>query len=507
MKLLVLGLYMVTMLAIGLVSLKRSQDVGGFFLGNRTIGPWVSAFAYGTTYFSAVIFIGYAGKVGWSFGLSGVWIAVGNALVGTFLAWRVLARPTRTMTARLNVMTMPEFLAARYDSPSLRTVAALLIFIFLVPYSASVYLGLSYLFEQVFRVDFNIALLCMAGLTAVYLVLGGYFAVTLTDFIQGLVMLAGVALLVFYVLSAAPVGGLFQGLQGLRSIDPRLVSPVGPNWVALLSLVTLTSLGPWGLPQMVQKFYAIKDERSIWPATVVSTLFALIISGGAYFTGAFGRLFFNNQMPLLNGKPNPDLIMPLIVDRFLPEGVALLLLLLVLAASMSTLASLVLVSSSAVAIDLLQGAAPQISRRTVLFLLRFLCVAFIGLSVYIALKPTIILVLMSLSWGTVAGGFLAPYLYGLYWRRTTKAGAWAGLISGVALSLGLSFYYRLDSNLIPAIGSLAMILPLAVVPLVSLLTPAFSPEHLQRVFGEDGAGASTGAVGWSRSGRAGLDVD
>lgn len=498
MKIFILLLYFIVMLAIGLASHRRSRDIGGFFLGHRSIGPWISAFAYGTTYFSAVIFIGYAGKVGWSFGLSSLWIAVGNALVGTFLAWKILARPTRVMTARLNALTLPEFLAARYDSPALKTASALLIFIFLVPYSASVYLGLSYLFEQVFHLDFTLALILMAGLTAVYLVLGGYIAVTWTDFIQGLVMLGGVFLLVYYVVTAPPVGGLIQGIKALRDINPQLVSPLGPNWVGLLSLVVLTSLGPWGLPQMVQKFYAIKDEKAIRPATVVSTFFALVIATGAYFTGSFGRLFFNNQMPLLNGRPNPDLIMPLIIERFLPPGIGVVILVLVLAASMSTLSSLVLVSSSAVAIDLLQGAWPKISKRIVLSCLRLLCVIFIGLSVYIALKPTIILVLMSLSWGTVAGGFLAPYLYGLYWRRTTKAGAWAGFLTGVTLSLGLSFYYRLDSSIVPIIGSLAMLLPLAVVPAVSLFTPAFSPEHLKHVFGEESPGLSRDLQSWPR---------
>lgn len=483
MKFFILGLYFAILIAIGFYNLRKSKDVGGFFLGNRSVGPWLSAFAYGTTYFSAVIFIGYAGKVGWGFGLSDVWIIIGNAFIGTYLAWKVLARPTREMTVRLNAMTMPEFLAARYDCPYFRTVGALLIFIFLVPYSASVYMGLSYLFEQVFQINFTTALLFMAGLTAIYLVLGGYFAVTMTDFIQGLLMLGGVFVLLYYVFASEPVGGLVTGINRLAAIDPRLVSPAGPNWWGLLSLVVLTSLGPWGLPQMVQKFYAIKDERSIRPATIVSTIFALVVATGAYFTGAFGRLFFDNQMPLLNGSPNPDLIMPQIISQYLPPWVGLLLLLLVLAASMSTLASLVLVSSSAVAIDLVQGSAPGLSRRTVVALMRFLCVCFIGLSVYIALKPTIILVLMSLSWGTVAGAFLAPYLYGLYWRRTTKAGAWAGMLTGLLLSLGLSFYYNLDGNLIPTIGSLAMIIPLGVVPLVSLLTPAFSREHLLKVFG------------------------
>ncbi|MDN5347841.1 MAG: solute:Na+ symporter, family [Clostridia bacterium] len=496
MKFLALFLYFALMLGVGIVSMRRARDVGGFFLGNRTVGPWISAFAYGTTYFSAVLFIGYAGKVGWGFGLSAIWVGIGNAVLGSYLAWKVLARPTRLMTERLGVMTMPEFLAARYDSPALKTVAALLIFIFLVPYSASVYMGLSYLFEEVFHIPFTWALISMAVLTGIYLVLGGYIAVTLTDFIQGLIMVAGVVLLIYYVCAAAPIGGVLSGLNKLAAINPKLASPfTTTNWVGLISLVLLTSLGPWGLPQMVQKFYAIKDEKAIRPATIVSTLFALLIGFGAYFTGAFGRVFFNNQMPLLNGRPNPDLIMPQIMNQFLPPAIGLLILLLVLAASMSTLASLVLVSSSAVAIDLVQGGAPNVSRKTVLFLLRFLCLFFIGLSVYIALKPTIILVLMSLSWGTVAGGFLAPYLYGLYWPRTTKAGAWAGLITGVGLSLGLAYYYHLDGAVIPTIGTLAMVVPLGVVPLVSLVTPAFSREHLARVFGTEGVVAASPAKG------------
>ncbi|MDK2821309.1 MAG: solute:Na+ symporter, family [Clostridia bacterium] len=483
MKFFILGIYFIVLFSIGVFSSRKTKDVSGFFLGNRNIGPWVSAFAYGTTYFSAVIFIGYAGKVGWGFGLSDLWIVVGNAFVGTFLAWKVLARPTREMTVRLNALTMPEFLAARYDCPWLRTVGALLIFIFMVPYSASVYLGLSYLFEHVFQIDFATALIVMAMLTAFYLVLGGYLAVTLTDFIQGLVMIGGIFVFLFYIINSEPVGGLITGINRLAAIDHSLVSPMGPNWISLLSLVVLTSLGPWGLPQMVQKFYAIKDERSIRAATIVSTIFAVIIATGAYFPGALGRLFFNNQIPLLNGNPNPDLIMPQIIDQFLPPWVGLLIMLLVLAASMSTLASLVLVSSSAIAIDLIRGTVSGVSHRVIVTLLRVLCVFFIGLSVYIALKPTIILVLMSLSWGTLAGAFLAPYLYGLFWPRTTKAGAWAGLLSGFFISIGLSFYYHLDSSVIPTIGCLAMIIPLGVVPLVSLVTPAFSSKHLAKVFG------------------------
>ena len=144
MKYVVLALYACMMVSIIAVSARKSLNLNDFFLGGRKVGPWFSAFAYGTSYFSAVIIIGYAGKIGWEHGLSVVWIGLGNAFIGNLLAWIFLARRTRMMGERLGVCTMPDFFEKRYGDRRLRMVAALLIFIFLVPYSASVYQGLGY---------------------------------------------------------------------------------------------------------------------------------------------------------------------------------------------------------------------------------------------------------------------------------------------------------------------------------------------------------------------------
>ncbi|HHW44988.1 sodium/solute symporter [Desulfofundulus thermobenzoicus] len=487
MKWLLLGIFVCVLLYSGYRSMVRTRTVNDFFLGGRAMGPWLSAFAYGTTYFSAVIFIGYAGKVGWGFGLAGLWIVLGNTLLGSLLAWLVLAKRTRLMTARLGAMTMPEFLEARYQCPSMKIFSALVIFLFLVPYSASVYMGLSYLFNQIFGIPYLYAALLMCLLTAVYLVMGGYRAVALTDFIQGLVMLAGVGALLYFVLAAPQVGGLLPGIKRLAEINPGLASVTGPGgqWLPLASLVILTSLGPWGLPQMVQKFYAIRNERAIRPAMVVATLFALVITFGAYFTGALTHLFFD-KLPLdpATGKPTPDMLMPILIHNTLPEFGALLILLLVLSASMSTLASLVLVSSSAISIDLVQAVRPALGKKHGVLLLRILCLLFIVLSLILALaKPAIILSLMAMSWGTVAGAFLAPYLYGLFWRGTTAAGAWAGILGGLGISIVPSLYFHLDPGVIPMVGCLAMIIPLLVVPAVSLITPPLPAEVLDRAFG------------------------
>lgn len=485
MKYFIVLVYVCIMVAIGYVSMKKTKNVSDFFLGGRTIGPWISAFSYGTTYFSAVLFIGYAGKVGWGFGMSALWIVLGNSIVGAYLAWAVLARRTRSMTARMGALTMPAFLEKRYDSKALKIVSALIIFVFLVPYSASVYMGLSYLFESVFNIPFMTALLFIAGLTAVYLTMGGYFAITLSDFIQGIIMICGVVVLLVFIIGDPHVGGLSAGLAKLADYDSRLVGPVGPGgFIPLLSLVVLTSLGAWGLPQMVQKFYSIKSEDSISKAKIVCAVFSFIIAFGAYFTGAFGRLFFNNQMPASGGVPNPDMIMPQIITQVLPEAMAVIILLLVLSASMSTLASLVLVSSSAIAIDLVRDTLyPNIGKKANMVLMRVLCLVFVALSVYLAVKPTVILNLMSISWGAVAGAFLAPYFYGLFSRSVTRAGAWAGIISAVSISMGLSLYYGFNGPEIPVIGSIAIVSPLLIVPLVSAVTRKLPEEHLERVFG------------------------
>ena len=491
-----LAIYIVCLVFISWYSSKRVKTIDDFFLGNRKIGPWASAFAYATTYFSAVIFIGYAGNIGWNFGLAAVLIGIGNALVGNYAAWKVLAKRTRSMTRKLKVSTMPDFFEKRYQSRGLKIAAAVVIFVFLTPYCASVYQGLSYLFEMAFGIPFIYCILGMAVLTGVYLLIGGYLATVLSDMFQGVIMLFGVVVMVALVLGHSAVGGLAEGVRRLSEIDPALTSLTGgANWFALLSLIVLTSLGPWGLPQMIHKFYAVKDERSIKSATRLSTAFCLLIGGGAYLSGVFGRLFLNNRLPVdpITGAGSVDMIMPQAISLALPAALIGLIVILVLSASMSTLSSLVLVSSSAISMDLVKGALrPNMENRSVMRLMRVLCVLFIAVSVVIATnRVNAIVTLMSFSWGTLAGSFLAPYLYGLYWKGATKAGAWAGVVSGVAVTGGLALFTTLSA---PSIGMISMLAGIVVVPAVSLLTPKLSAAHLDYVFGSEEAPEETAAA-------------
>lgn len=476
-----LTVFFAVMVAIGIYCRKQAADVNGFVLGGRSVGPWLTAFAYGTSYFSAVIFVGYAGQFGWRFGIASTWIGLGNAVLGSLLAWVILGRRTRIMSQYLNSATMPEFFGARFDSKALKIGASVIVFIFLIPYTASLYNGLSRLFGMAFDIDYTVCIILMAVLTGVYVVAGGYMATAINDFIQGTIMLVGIVLVIAAVLNSQ--GGFLAAIEGLAQVRDESVSTVpgvfasffGPDPLNLLGVVVLTSLGTWGLPQMVQKFYAIKNEEAIKKGTMISTLFAVVVAGGCYFLGGFGRLF-SDKIDLAAG--GYDSIIPTMLSGLSPLMIALVVI-LVLSASMSTLSSLVLASSSTLTIDFLKdNFIKEMDEKKQVGLMRSLIVVFIAISVVIAIiqyksSVTFIAQLMGISWGALSGAFLAPFLYGLYWKRTTGAACWVSFVFGS----GIMILNMTNKSLFPAIlqspincGAFAMLSGLVLVPVVSAFT-------------------------------------
>lgn len=499
-KILLTIIFLVVIIAVGFYSHKQARSVDGFVLGGRNVGPWLTAFAYGTSYFSAVVFVGYAGQFGWKYGLSSTWIGIGNAVIGSLLAWMVLGRRTKLMTQHIESRTMPDFFGTRFDSQGLRVAASLIAFVFLIPYTAGVYKGISTLFEMGLGIPYEYCVVIMAILTAVYVILGGYKATAMNDFIQGIIMLFGIVTVILAVLKTQ--GGLSAAVQRLAEMpsdtgetNGGFASLFGPDPWNLLGVVILTSLGTWGLPQMVGKFYSITDERAIRRGTIISTLFAFVVAGGCYFLGGFGRLF-GTPPTLPNGKLAFDSIVPSMLVT-LPDAIIALVVLLVLSASMSTLASLVLTSSSTMTLDLIyrdkkslpgevedgsidDTVAERVERRKVV-VMRVLIVFFIVISLLIALNPpTFIAQLMGISWGALAGAFLAPFMLGLYWRRTTTISVWACFAWGVGLTV---FNMLLGNPLNPInCGAIAMVGGFVVVWLTSLLTPKMKREHVEQIF-------------------------
>ena len=480
-KILLLTVFFGAMVGIGLYCRRNAANVDGFVLGGRSVGPWLTAFAYGTSYFSAVIFVGYAGQFGWKYGIATTWIGIGNALIGSLMAWAVLGRRTRIMTQHLSSATMPEFFGKRFGSKSLKIAASAIIFVFLIPYTASLYNGLSRLFGMAFNIDYSICVIVMAVLTGVYVIAGGYMATAINDFIQGIIMIFGICAVIAAILKGQ--GGFLAALDGLAQISDETVSSspgvfssfFGPDPLNLLGVVILTSLGTWGLPQMVQKFYAIKSEGAINKGMIISTVFALVVAGGCYFLGGFGRLFSDQIDIAANGF---DSVIPTMLGG-LPDILIAVVVILVLSASMSTLSSLVLASSSTLTLDLIKdNIIKDMDERKQVRWMRGLIVIFIAISVVLAIiqyqsNVTFIAQLMGISWGALAGAFLAPFLCGLYWKRTTKAACWTSFIFSSLVMIANIF---LRSSFPPLLqspinaGAFCMIAGMIIVPAVSVFT-------------------------------------
>ena len=481
------------MIGIGIYCKKNATNVDGFVLGGRSVGPWLTAFAYGTSYFSAVVFVGYAGQFGWKYGVAATWIGVGNALLGSLLAWAFLGRRTRVMTQHLGSATMPQFFEKRFNSKALKLAASAIIFIFLIPYTASLYNGLSRLFGMAFNIDYTVCVIVMAVITAVYVIVGGYMATALNDFIQGIIMIVGIIAVIFAVLKGQ--GGFTEAFHSLgqvadpaASAEPGAFNSIfGPDPKNLWGVVILTSLGTWGLPQMVQKFYAIKSEKAINKGMIISTLFALIVAGGCYFLGGFGRLFAGRVDVAKEGF---DAIIPAMLSDLSPFLISVVVI-LVLSASMSTLSSLVLTSSSTLTLDFIKGnIAKKMDEKKQLLTIRLLIVVFILISVVLALvqynsNVTFIAQLMGISWGALAGAFLAPFLLGLYWKKVTKAGVWVSFLFSAVVMLSNIFIPQYFPELLRSpinAGAFCMLSGLILVPVVSLFTKKPEAEHIKDVF-------------------------
>ncbi len=503
LTIIMLVIFFGVMIGVGFYSRRHAADVNGFVLGGRGVGPWLTAFAFGTSYFSAVIFVGYAGQFGWLFGLASTWAGLGNAFIGSLLAWNILGRRTRVMSQHLDAKTMPDFFGKRFDSVPLKVVASLIVFVFLIPYTASLYNGLSSLFGLVFNIPYWVVILIMAVLTGFYVIFGGYMATAIDDFIQGIIMLVGIVAVILAVLNDN--GGLLAAMQQLSAVEAEgwaggaFTSFFGPDPVFLFFVVILTSLGTWGLPQMVGKFYAIKSENDIHKGTVISTVFAIIVAGGCYFLGGFGRLYGVELSAA--GKPLFDTIIPKMLST-LPSVIIAVVIVLVLSASMSTLSSLVLTSSSTFTLDVIKPASKkEMSDKKQVTIMRVFIVFFIVVSAVIAVikdaNPgvTFIAQMMGVSWGGLAGAFLAPYLYGLYWKGVTKAATVVCFIWGTGIAIfqfvismigvdvsawgpffGLMFKTSIHS------GVLAMVGGLIIVPIVSLITPKLDQKKTDGYF-------------------------
>jgi Na+/pantothenate symporter len=309
-------------------------------------------------------------------------------------------------------------------------------------------------------------------------------------------MLGGIIAIIAIVLGDN--GGFTQAIHSLARVNTGDAAAIpgvytsffGPDPLSLLGVVILTSVGTWGLPQMVARFYSIKSEKMINKGAIVSTIFAVIIAGGCYFIGSFGRLYADVVAVGPNGVVIFDSIMPTILSRFSDLMIGIVLL-LVFAASISTLSSLVLASASTLTLDFLKGhIIKKMDDKKQLVFIRMLILVFIVVSVIIAVlqyKKGVYFIaqLMGVSWGALAGSFLAPFLYGLYWKRASKISVWCCFLFSTSL-MTLNIFFR---SSFPALlqspinaGAFAMLSGLILVPVISMLSNAPEKTTVENCF-------------------------
>lgn len=485
-----IAVYIILMVIVSTVSGKKSKTIADFTVGGRNAGAWLSALSYGTAYFSAVMFVGYAGGTGLKYGLWGIAAGLGNAVFGSWLAWKMLARRTRDVSSRLKIKTMPQFFEMRYNSSALKTFSAIVIFAFMVPYSASVYKGLASVADVLLGIDDTLCMIIIAAVAIIILVFGGYLAQARADFIQGIVMMFGIALLIFFVIRCDTVGG-FKGISEYAKTEAGLPNLSASSAIALIATVLMTSFGTWGLPQMVQKYFGIKDDKQAKRGVIISTVFAVLVAGGGYFIGSLCHMFFT-----ADNMPAQDYIVPEMLARVnMPNVLLGVVLVLLLAASVSTLCSITLTSSSILSMDLIKSKfAPDMKEKSISLLTKIFCILFVIISYFAANTDTPILDMMSYSWGIVSGSFLAPYVLALYWKTLNRKGAWSGVISGFVTALipavskllvetGVQnpVFIKL-AGMGPVFAVAAMIISLCFCFIVTIATGADSNEKEQSEF-------------------------
>ncbi len=473
-----IAVYALFVAVVGLITSKKSKNISDFTVGGRNAGAWMSAFSYGTAYFSAVMFIGYAGGTGWKYGIWGVLPGIGNAIIGSLFAWLVLAKRTRKVTREKGITSMPQLFESTYGSKAMKLFSAIVIFIFLLPYSASVYKGLTSVCAVLLGIDELTCMIIIAIAGALIVVAGGYMAALRADFIQGGVMLIGVIVLIFSVMNSDSVGGITEGFKNIAQKTGELNLSVFDH-IGLWATVLMTSFGTWGLPQMIHKYYGIRDDKEVSRGTIISTVFAFVVAGGGYLIGSLSHLFFD-ELP----AGGADYLVPnLLKNSGISDILVGIVLVLLIAASVSTLSSVTITAASTFSMDIVRDRFLKNKEKDISLLTKILCVLFVAVSFLIAWKGegTPILDMMSYSWGIISGSFLAPYAVSLYYKKANAKGAWAGIIGGflvalpplVAKLLGLETTigkFGMLSGMGAHFACLAMIISLILVIAVSAIT-------------------------------------
>ncbi|MCK4528266.1 sodium/proline symporter [candidate division WOR-3 bacterium] len=465
--------YLGILILVGLITGRKTRSVDDFYIGGRQLGPWVTALSFVAAYFSSVVIIG-GGGFGYMFGMATLWVGAINVLLGGTLCWIVLGPRIRKFTQRLKTITIPGFLSERFKSRFILIFSAIIIVLFMVVYNVSILKGMGHIFEVLMEIPYVYGIIIACVIILFYVSIGGYLAVVWTSFIQAWIMSAGLILLTIFALKAT--GGITVVNQALETIDPGLINTPGLwGWPGLISFTLIVSFGVWGMPQLLVRFYSIKNLTVLKIGTVVATVgtcMALL----PYLNGAIARIHFPNLQ-------SPDLAIPTLTKMVLPPFGSAIVLAGVIAAGMSTFASILIILSGSLMEDIVNtGLGKKLAREKSL---RYgkIASAVIGLiSLLIALKPPgLVLTLTAFSWAVIASTTLWPILFGIYWKGATRLGCISSMVGSSVTAL-VWMIMRNPFGIHGFIPGITVGLILMVV--VSLFTPKLPEEHLRRIWSD-----------------------
>ncbi|MGO4889761.1 sodium/proline symporter PutP [Anaerobacillus sp. MEB173] len=429
--------YLIGMLLIGLWTYRRTNTISDYFLGGRKLNSWVAAMSAQASDMSGWLLLGLPGAI-YVTGINGMWIAIGLA-VGTYLNWQFIAKRLRRYTEAVNSITIPDYLENRFkdNSKVIRVISALTIILFFLFYASSGMVAGAVLFEQAFGIDYNVALFVGSIVIVSYTFLGGFLAVSLTDFIQGILMFC--ALLLVPTVIIVSLGG-FTGLWGSIgqvNIDLlNIMKSVGVEdgtWttnITTFSIIGTISLLAWGLgyfgqPHILTRFMSIRSASEIPKARLIAIVWVVLSLIGAGLVGLVGITYFETPLE------NPESVFILLVQSLFNPWVAGILLAAILAAIMSTIDSQLLVSSSAIAEDFYKQILRREANEKELVWVSRGSVIFISvIAVILAKSGGNVLELVSYAWAGFGAAFGPVIILSLFWIRMTRNGALAGILIG-----------------------------------------------------------------------------
>lgn len=433
-----LAIYFLTMIAIGLYAYKTADnDVSGYMLGGRKLGPSVTALSAGASDMSGWMLMGLPGAMYIS-GLSSTWIAVG-LLIGAFLNYLIVAPRLRVYTELAqDAITLPDYFEKRFEDKTrlLRIVSSLVIVVFFTLYTSSGVVGGGKLFESSFNLDYELGLYITAGVVVIYTLIGGFMAVSLTDFVQGCLMF--IALVLVPVVAIQHLGGITEVNQIVTSINPELM-----HWVSGTSALAIISALSWGLgyfgqPHIIVRFMAIRSVKDIKTARHIGMSWMLVTIVGAVMTGFVGIAYVAKTQMTLS---DPETIFIVFSQLLFHPLISGFLLAAILAAIMSTISSQLLVTSSSLTEDFYKTFVNRSASQTELVIVGRLSVLLVAL-IAIALaydRESSVLQLVSNAWAGFGAAFGPLIILSLYWKRMTFAGALSGIVVG-ALTVLLWIY-------------------------------------------------------------------